>query len=140
MQTQPAAAAAKAVYDARGRTFRRFCRRNSAGAPRRHALGHAVRPNSRIRFCPALWHASVSGLGRALTGSGKPWPGARSTGQKPYTIPGALLRRLCRRSARRAGFDAAGAEGQRPTLVYDSCFESGGYEKTPAGNTQREAF
>lgn len=27
-----------------------------------------------------------------------------------------------------------------PTLVYDSCFESGGYEKTPAGNTQREAF
>ena len=39
-----------------------------------------------------------------------------------------------------AGFDAAGAEGQRPTLVYDSCFESGGYEKTPAGNTQREAF
>ena len=26
------------------------------------------------------------------------------------------------------------------TLVYDSCFESGGHEKTPAGNTQREAF
>lgn len=114
MQTQPAAAAAKAVYDARGRTFRRFCRRNSAGDPRRHALGHAVRPNSRIRFCSALWHASVSGLGRALTGSGKPWPGARSTGQKPYTIPGALLRRQSRRAARRAGFGAAGAKGQRP--------------------------
>lgn len=61
-------------------------------------------------------------------------------GAYPADAFGALLRRLCRRSARRAGFDAAGAEGQRPTLVYDSCFESGGYEKTPAGNTQREAF
>ena len=56
------------------------------------------------------------------------------------TLSGRCSGRLCRRSARRAGFDAAGAEGQRPTLVYDSCFESGGYEKTPAGNTQREAF
>ena len=56
----------------------------------------------------------ASGLGRALTGSGKPWPGARSTGQKPYTVPGALLRRQSRRAARRAGFGAAGAKGQRP--------------------------
>lgn len=108
MQTQPAAAAAKAVYDARGRTFRRFCRRNSAGDPPQAC------PNSRIRFCPALWHASVSGLDRVLTGSGKPWPGARSTGQKPYTVPGALLRRQSRRTARRAGFGACGAKGQRP--------------------------
>lgn len=61
-------------------------------------------------------------------------------GAYPADAFGALLRRLCRRSARRAGFGAAGAEGQRPALVYDSCFESGGYEKTPAGNTQREAF
>lgn len=52
MQTQPAAAAAKAVYDARGRTFRRFCRRNSAGDPRRHALGHAVRPKLPYTLLP----------------------------------------------------------------------------------------
>ncbi len=66
------------------------------------------------------------------------WGGRGSDPLLPGAYPadafGALLRRLCRRSARRAGFDAAGAEGQRPTLVYDSCFESGGYEKTPAGN------
>lgn len=61
-------------------------------------------------------------------------------GAYPADAFGALLRRLCRRSTRRAGFGAAGAEGQLPALIYDSCFESGGYEKTPAGNTQREAF
>ena len=33
MQSQPASAAAKAGYGVRGRTFRRFCRRNSAGDP-----------------------------------------------------------------------------------------------------------
>ena len=33
------------VYAARGRTFRRLCRRNSAGRmPRRRAVRHAVRP------------------------------------------------------------------------------------------------
>ena len=52
-----------------------------------------------------------------------------------YTVRGQLSWGHCLKI-----FDAAGAEGQRPTLVYDSCFESGGYEKTPAGNTQREAF
>ena len=84
------------------------------GIPAGMPWGTQCAPNSRIRSCPALWHASVSGLGRALTGSGKPWPGARSTGQKPYTIPGALLRRQSRRAARRAGFGACGAKGQRP--------------------------
>lgn len=92
-----------------------------------------------------LMHGSLHGDGSCFSAFRSAFgEGAAQTRCAPGAYPadafGALLRRLCRRSARRAGFDAAGAEGQRPTLVYDSCFESGGYEKTPAGNTQREAF
>ena len=58
-------------------------------------------------------------------------------------LPGLTRRALSGRCC--GGYAAAPPAGRAsapaaPTLVYDSCFESGGYEKTPAGNTQREAF